>query len=402
MTKITIIGAGPAGNYLAWKLAEHNYSVEIYEEHLEVGKPVQCTGIVTRTLRDLVPIDPSFFVNQLSSVEVIAPTNEGFTVPLDDFVICRTSFDRFLLDKAVAAGAKVYCGHKFVGVDGKQLLFEKKSTERKRETFSFGTDILIGADGPNSAVSKLLNGNLPRINYYGAQATVKGNFDAGKYQVYLGDICPEFFGWVVPENKEYARIGLAVKKDTAKYFKKFLAHLKMSELQITDYQGGLIPVFMPQLKIEGAIEGMPTYLLGDAATQIKSTTGGGIIPGLQAADILVKCIVEKRNYTSAIKKSSLWKKLWLHLYIRRMLDLFSDKDYNKLVVLLKKPSVVKTFSEIDRDNPTKLVAKLLLKNLLLLLQLLILGCQWKMIKGHCNFVKDAFLWSMRKYSRGHK
>lgn len=390
MKRVTIIGAGPAGNYLAWKLAEQNYAVSIYEEHLEIGKPVQCTGIVTRTLRDLVPIDASFFVNQLSSVEAISPSDGRFTVPLDDFVICRTSFDSFLFNKAIAAGAKAYRGHKFVGADEKGLSFEK-TILGKREIVHAETDILVGADGPNSTVSKLLNGDLLRINYYGAQATVKGDFDPGKYQVCFGDICPEFFGWVVPENKEYARVGLAVKKDTSKYFKRFLARLGISELQITDYQGGLIPVFMPQLKIEGKIVDMSIYLLGDAATQIKSTTGGGIIPSLQAANILFDCIVQQKGYLKSVKKSPLWKKLWLHLYIRRMLDLFSDNDYDRLINVLKKPSVVATLSEIDRDNPLRLVTTLLLKSPSLSLQLLLLGCQWKFLKGHWTFVREIFV-----------
>jgi len=50
MTKISIIGAGPAGNYLAYLLAKNSFDVCVFEEHKTVGLPVQCTGITTSYL----------------------------------------------------------------------------------------------------------------------------------------------------------------------------------------------------------------------------------------------------------------------------------------------------------------------------------------------------------------
>ena len=44
---ITIVGAGPAGSYLAYLLAKQGEKVIVLEEHSAVGSPVQCTGIVT-------------------------------------------------------------------------------------------------------------------------------------------------------------------------------------------------------------------------------------------------------------------------------------------------------------------------------------------------------------------
>ena len=43
-SQIIISGGGPIGNYLASNLRE--CSVQIMEEHSEIGKPVQCTGLV--------------------------------------------------------------------------------------------------------------------------------------------------------------------------------------------------------------------------------------------------------------------------------------------------------------------------------------------------------------------
>src|SRR3989442_8541494 len=41
------MGAGPAGGYLAGKVAEAGYEVALVEEHREIGEPIQCGGLVT-------------------------------------------------------------------------------------------------------------------------------------------------------------------------------------------------------------------------------------------------------------------------------------------------------------------------------------------------------------------
>ena len=52
---IDIIGAGPAGNYLAYLLAK-DHEVNVHEEHAKIGTPIQCTGILTSHLHDLIKI----------------------------------------------------------------------------------------------------------------------------------------------------------------------------------------------------------------------------------------------------------------------------------------------------------------------------------------------------------
>ena len=44
---VVVIGAGPAGGYLAGKVAAAGYDVALVEEHREIGEPIQCGGLVT-------------------------------------------------------------------------------------------------------------------------------------------------------------------------------------------------------------------------------------------------------------------------------------------------------------------------------------------------------------------
>ena len=53
---INIIGAGPAGLHTAYLLAKAGKEVNVFEEHKEIGLPVQCTGITTSHLKKFTEI----------------------------------------------------------------------------------------------------------------------------------------------------------------------------------------------------------------------------------------------------------------------------------------------------------------------------------------------------------
>ena len=351
--KIAIIGAGPAGNYTAYLLAKQGHDVTIYEEHSQPGLPIQCTGILTEDLKNHIGLSDDYIVNRMQSVEVFAPNNQSFTTKNTDIIVCRKKFDNFLLKKAVSAGAKIEDSTKFLNYEKNQLTLKKQD-----KTIKTSAEIIIGADGPNSKVSKIINSEIlkkyPTTFYFGAQATVKGNFKPNTYSVYLGNICPEFFAWVVPENSNQARIGLATKQTPNIHFNNLLKRLNIDESQITDKQGGLIPCYNPNLKLQHN----NIYLIGDAATIIKSTTGGGIIPHLEAAETLVHCIKYNKDFNKELKR----KKLYLHLIIRKFLDQFTDNDYNELIEKLNKSTANEVMQKYSRDDIIKLSTNLIIQN----------------------------------------
>ena len=75
---------------------------------------------------------------------------------------------------------------------------------------NFQTKILIGADGPQSTVAHKSGLSLPENVLAGIQTTVKSKFDTDSVELWFGsEIAPDFFAWVVPENENWARVGLA-------------------------------------------------------------------------------------------------------------------------------------------------------------------------------------------------
>ena len=213
------------------------------------------------------------------------------------------------------------------------------------------TDYLIGADGPLSQVAKSNNLFKKREFLTGIQAIAK----------LKNDNCIEFypsigtFAWVVPENKETCRIGVASYKNPKEDFNKLLKLKNIKNKDIMEKQGGLIPIYNPKLKTKKD----RVYLIGDAASQVKATTGGGIIQGLKAAQALTNSIINKRDYQKEWKKE-IGQDLLIHLKIRNIMNKFKDKDWDLLIKLFKKEKTKRIIENFDRDYPTKFLFKLIL------------------------------------------
>ena len=349
---ITIIGAGPAGSYLGYLLAKQGKKVTILEEHSTVGSPVQCTGIVTHSIERFFNLKSDVIAKRLDKVIVVSKNNR-IAVNVDEIVMWRDKFDRFVADMAVDAGAEILLNHKFSEFDGKQSIKVKDKKNNKIKYIK--TDIIVGADGPYSAVAKAASMNSQARNYIGMQAKVKLSMDTTAFETYFGTGFPNFFGWCVPESEDTVRIGIGCFENTQNYFYKFLED-RTGKKEILRWESGLIPLYYPKKLIQKD----NVYLIGDAATQVKATTGGGIIPSLKAAQTLCDCIINNKNYNKEFKKQS-GRELLLHLKIRNVLNKFSDRDYDKLLTLMSQEKVREVLKKYDRDTPIPLVANLLLK-----------------------------------------
>lgn len=349
---ITIVGAGPAGIYLAYLLAKKGKDVTIIEEHKKIGSPIQCTGIVTGSIEKFVKLPNSVVANRCSKVVVVSKNNR-ITVDTDEIVMWRNKFDEFVGDMAAKQGVKILLNHRFIGFDGKNKI--KIKDKNNNEIKNIESEIIIGADGPSSAVAKAAGLSANTKFYVGMQAKVKYKTDQDAFETHFGSDFPNFFGWIVPESEDTVRLGLGAFNNVKDYFYKFLEKTTGNK-EVLCWESGIYPVYNPkQIMQKDNI-----YLIGDAATQVKATTGGGIIPSLKAAHTLCDCIINNKNYNKEFKKHS-GRELLLHLKIRNILNKFSDKDYDYLLKLMSQEKVKKILKKYDRDTPIPLVLNLLLR-----------------------------------------
>ncbi len=347
---ISIIGAGPIGCYAGYHLAKAGHNVTIYENHPQIGCPIQCTGILTSDFDEFhLPMD-SYLVNTIDKIEVFTP-QEQLVVGQKDYIVCRTKFDNFFANMARKEGANIFVNHSFLRKEGKTIIV-KDSINKVEKIVT--PDIVIAADGPLSPTAKAFGFYHPdRENYYGIQAIVEGNFEPHTIKTYFGDeVCPGLFAWVVPESANIARVGLATTKNSKQHFDKFM---KDHNFVAKEIQAGAIPIYHPKQKLQQE----NCYLLGDASGYVKATTLGGLVPALKQAEILADCIIQGKKYETEI--APVRRKMWLHLKLHEIFNRFKDSDWDRLVRYLNKSGVSKILEEHTRDNPFPIVLKALLR-----------------------------------------
>ena len=349
--EISIIGGGPVGCYAGYLFVKEGHLVTIYENHPQIGLPIQCTGILTNDFDKFGFPLKSFLVNTINKMEVISPSQDKVTIKQKDYIVCRTRFDNFFADLARKAGAKILVNHSFIRKEGEALIIKNSLNDTE---IKINPDLVIGADGPLSPTAKAYGFYHPkRKNYYGVQAVVEGKFDSKKIQTYFGNsVCPGLFAWIVPESPTIARVGVATINNSRSYFDQFMREHNFIAKEI---QAGIIPLYHPQQKLHQE----NCYLVGDAAGFVKATTLGGLIPGLKQAEIMVRSVLGGKDYETEIKP--LRRKMKLHLFIHNILNKFSDKDFDRMVKYVKQPRIKKIFEKHTRENPLPILLKAGLK-----------------------------------------
>ena len=284
MYDVVIAGAGAAGNYLAYKLAGLGYKVVVFEEHERIGEPVQCTGIIGAECLDRFPLFEGAVLGEVSSAKLFRPSGKELRVSRDSvqgYIVDRAAFDRGLAEKAQRQGAQYLLGSR---VEDMAVLDNRVRIETAgAETFEAKTAVI--ACGFGSKLPQRLGLGEVGDLIMGAQAEVSVD-DIEEIEVYFNQwLAPGFFAWFVPTTEGRALVGLFSRRNPGTNLRDLLESL---------FRQGKIAT--PEVKISyGGIPLRPlpkTYLrrvlvVGDAAGQVKPTTGGGIYYGLLCAEVAV-------------------------------------------------------------------------------------------------------------------
>lgn len=348
---IAIIGAGPGGSYLAYLLAKAGKEVSVFEEHSQIGLPVACTGLLIQGFDKHLAMSDDFLIRRINTSRIYSPNGEYVEVKMkDNYLVDRAKLDQHIAKMAKKEGATYHLNHRFIGIDqGKAIINDK---EKKKE-IKIEFEALIGADGPLSPVAKANNMFGKRQFYFGSQVTAEiENDDVIEFYPQGTDIL-----WLVPDSKKIAKVGVAAKTDTYKVFNSF-AEKRMGknfEEKIIARQAAPIPLFQPNVQVQKK----NVYLVGDAATTVKATTLGGINQSIIGAKALADSLINKKNYAKEIRKK-LWRDLWIALQMRKIMNRFSDEDYNTLIRYFKNEKLKKILNEVERDYPQRYVMKMFL------------------------------------------
>jgi digeranylgeranylglycerophospholipid reductase len=274
MYDVIVIGAAVAGCRTAELVAKKGFKVLLVDQKKHIGVPCKCTGLVSWRIKEILPDIPDNVVTSvgINAAKFFSPNGRCLTLQSKKpvYLLDRSAFDKYLHKRAKKSGVDVRMSERFEGFEyGKGFVVVK--TDKGK--------MLVGADGANSIVREAAGLKAPGEIFIGAQVTAGGGFDQSSVELWFGNkISPNFFAWVVPENRNTARIGLAVKRDTKNYYDKFMK--KRIGKSVKPDTGGIIRVGLMEDTVADRV-----MLVGDAACQVKPFSGGGITYGLLASEI---------------------------------------------------------------------------------------------------------------------
>jgi len=303
--KIAIIGAGVNGLYLAWKLAERGNKVTIFEKREKIGKEV-CSGLFSERILGFIPQSKKLIQNVINSVLINFPKKTlKISFSKKFFIMNHSELDNLIAGLAQKAGARIVLNRPI------NILPSEK---------------IIGCDGADSAVRKKLK--LPEPKY---RLAIQG-FSLKKEDSDFVETWPAKNGfiWKIPRGKELEYGIISDISQARDIFNNFLAENK---IYLNEKKAALIPqgFSMPEKSFNIA-------LCGDAAGLTKPWSGGGVIWGFFAADLLLK------NFPNFLKYKKEAKKFFLP-------KIFFSKIAVKLVYLFgsKTPWLLPKNFKIDGD-----------------------------------------------------
>ncbi|MFA5930750.1 MAG: NAD(P)/FAD-dependent oxidoreductase [archaeon] len=362
MNTIAIIGAGPAGLQTALRMKEEGFDATVFEEHEIIGEPTHCSGLISK--KGVVELGLNLsdsLLNEITGAKLFSPSGHMLHIKRKEtvaYVVDRKKFDQVLLRRARLLGIHVATDTKLIDVRKNTLFVQSQGRGELRKA-----EFVVGADGVNSTIRHLLGIEVGKENFiHTIQATCHGEFDDKNVHVYLGDFAKGFFAWVVPISKEKAKIGLGstLGEDVSENLKKFIAE-KFPGTKVLKYDSALIPYGAPLVGITKD----NLAIVGDAAFHTKATTGGGVIFGMKAANILAETIVDNLKGKATMKDyekrlEPLNNELKMHWKIRRYANSLSNQEIDDLFVKLKHKGIEEFLEkEGNMDEPSKFVGKLM-------------------------------------------
>jgi digeranylgeranylglycerophospholipid reductase len=334
------VGAGPAGLLAATRIAENGFSVQVFEEHGTVGEPCHCAGLISvEGLKRLgLHPDPSFHQNTIHGGRVYAPNGESIEVvdrKPKAYVVDRAAFDRHLAQIAVDQGVELILDQRVEAVD-----ITGRSVSLRLKGQKITPKVIVDTEGAGARLlhdAGIKTGQRGVIN--GFNTELKGvELDQGLVELWFSKKMAEgFFAWVIPTSGDSARCGLASRSGGLESLKSFVEKRfgVRSPLKI---QAGRVCTGGP---IKHTVYGK-LLVAGDAAGQVKPTTGGGVVLGGLCAGIAGDVASEyiggdTRTLASYERR---WRRLYgfeleVMLALRRLLNKLGDDSLNRALAIFR-------------------------------------------------------------------
>ncbi len=371
MYSTIIIGAGPIGSYLAEKLTQLGHNVLVLEKKAAAGQDICCTGIISKECHDLLNLYDRLKARHANSAKFFAPSGRSLRLQRDDevaYIIDRPALDRLLANRAQTAGAEYLFTTEVTTIEsGTSCL--RVNTNRNGQNNVFETKTAIIATGYGSDLPRKLG--LGKITNFiiGAQTEVTIN-EVDEVEIYLDQkLAPGGFAWLVPTRDDKGLAGLMTFHQHKWHLNQLLSKLeiqgKISPSEVTNNYGAIPLRPLPRTYNDRIL------VVGEAAGQVKPTTGGGIHYGIVCANIAASVLhqalttdelsatrlstYQKHWRTELIKELTIgyWmQRIWRKLSNKHIEYLFTIADHKGI------PERIHTTKNFSFDRHSKLVIEM--------------------------------------------
>ncbi len=366
-----VVGGGPVGSYAALNLANNGVKATVFEEHPQIGLPSHCAGHISiRSLRKigLYPLPKAIVENTFCTANFYSPAGTKFSLQLSCPVttaLNRARFDQYLASKAQEAGASFVLSSRV-----KSLLIEDGFVKGVNIMQAEGAEkkvyskVVLDAEGVSSRLLRQVG--LPTFKPSGLVYAVEAEVDSVQdveldaVEVYFGkSYAPGFYGWLIPRIDGSAKVGLATNHgDPREYLKRLMskhpvASKQLGKAKIT--QAGYHAITLGGPINRSYADGF--LAVGDCASQVKPTTGGGVIFGLtcaRAAAEVASQALKQGNVSSDFLRvyqkrceDLLSFDFSVMLRLRRFLNSLSDEKLDEMLRVCGKLGVDRALRDVD-------------------------------------------------------
>ena len=368
MHDVVVIGGGPVGSYAAYRLASMGHKVAVLERKTSIGENVCCTGIIGQECVNSFDIKDAI-LREVNSARLFSPS--GNLVRLWREETQASILDRAAFDMAMASRAEGQGVEYLLDSPASDIAIEEDRVRvsESRRGRSLAARAVIIASGFGSKLEERLG--LGRVGDFvtGAQVDVETGID--EVEVYLGhEIAPGFFAWLVPTLPGMARLGLLSRHSPGRYLKQLAASLReKGEIAAT-----LAPVSHGNIPLKPLPRtcGERLVVVGDAAGQVKPTTGGGIYYGLLCAEIAADTLhqaledddLSARRLAGYEQKwrRRLSQELKIGYWARKLFERLSDKQIDRIFNVVKANGIDEALlnaSDLSFDWHSKAIFRLI-------------------------------------------
>lgn len=364
---VIVVGAGPCGSFTALKLAKLGISVTVFEEHSQIGVPANCAGHLSmKGLKQLGlhPLPPEIVENTFYGANFYSPRGNEFSVHFSSPVTCavdRAMFDKYIAEKAQDAGASYRLNSRVEALILKNAFVKGAVVKHEETTENRQTSVVVDAEGISSRIIKETGLPRPHNLVQGVEAEVENVkcTESDAVDVYLGkNYAPGFYAWLIPKKDGKAKIGLAARKGNPKELLQKLMHKHPAASKKLRSARILKATFHP-ITLGGPIA--KTYsngflAVGDVASQVKPTTGGGVIFGMTCAQVAAEVTSEalgKNDFSKEFlgKYQDRCREIFgfdmkIMLRMRKTLDALSDEKVDHAITLCTKLGLDKTLQNV--------------------------------------------------------